>query len=135
MVVKLYHPCTELSRFSLLLINSFIGRPSSHAYLYTLLLFKKGHRFQPANYRPISLLSIFDKLIEKLMYNRLISYLNENNVFTLPRLHLLMLLTIFMNTLTITRPLWEFILTFTKLSTELTMTLCSINFSPMVFVV
>jgi len=43
-------------------------------------LFKKGDRSQPSNYRPISLLSIFDKLLEKLMFNRLISYLERNNI-------------------------------------------------------
>ena len=43
-------------------------------------VFKKGDRFQPTNYRPISLLSIFDKLLEKLMFNRLISYLEGNNI-------------------------------------------------------
>ena len=32
------------------------------------------------NYRPISLLSIFDKLLEKLMFGRLFSHLNSNNV-------------------------------------------------------
>ena len=39
-------------------------------------VFKKGDRSQPANYHPISLLSIFDKLLEKLMYNKLVSYLD-----------------------------------------------------------
>ena len=32
------------------------------------------------NYRPISLLSIFDKIIEKLMHKRLYSFLNEHNI-------------------------------------------------------
>jgi len=31
------------------------------------------------NYRPISILPIFDKVIEKLMHNRLISFLNKHN--------------------------------------------------------
>ena len=43
-------------------------------------VFKKGDRSQPTNYRPISLLSIFDKLLEKLMYNKLVSYLDQNNL-------------------------------------------------------
>ena len=43
-------------------------------------VFKKGDRSQPTNYRPISLLSIFDKLLEKLMYNKLVSYLDQNNI-------------------------------------------------------
>ena len=34
----------------------------------------------PGNYRPISLLSIFEKLIEKIMCNRLKSFLNKNNI-------------------------------------------------------
>ena len=51
--------------------------------MYFLLLFvlKKGNRDIPGNYRPISLLSIFDKIMEKLMYNRLYSYLNNNKFF------------------------------------------------------
>ena len=43
-------------------------------------MFKKGDRSQPSNYRPISLLSIFDKLLEKLMFNRLISFLERNSI-------------------------------------------------------
>ena len=33
------------------------------------------------NYRPISLLSVFSKIIERLMYNRLIEFMNKNNFF------------------------------------------------------
>ena len=32
------------------------------------------------NYRPISLLSIFTQILEKLMYNRLIKYLDKHNI-------------------------------------------------------
>ena len=37
----------------------------------------KGERSLPGNYRPISLLSIFDKILEKLMYRRLINFLEQ----------------------------------------------------------
>jgi hypothetical protein len=43
-------------------------------------VFEKGDPSNPGNYRPISLLSIFDKLLEKLMYSRLHSHLQLNNV-------------------------------------------------------
>ena len=34
----------------------------------------------PTNYRPISLLSVFDKVIEKVMLNRIQKFLNKNNI-------------------------------------------------------
>ena len=34
----------------------------------------------PSNYRPISLLSVFDKLLEKVMLNRLQWFLNKNDI-------------------------------------------------------
>ena len=54
---------------------------------------KKGSSFLVSNYRPISLLSIFNKVIEQLMYNRIISYLDkfsilQNNQFGFRSMHL-----------------------------------------------
>lgn len=43
-------------------------------------IFKKGLYTNLNNYRPISLLSIFNKLQEKLMFNRLVAFLEENNI-------------------------------------------------------
>src|SRR3989442_11391222 len=40
-------------------------------------LFKNGDRKLIANYRPISLLNVFSKILEKLMCNRLHSYLTK----------------------------------------------------------
>ena len=44
-------------------------------------IYKKGEKSLPGNYRPISLLSIFDKILEKLMYKRLSSFLEANKFF------------------------------------------------------
>ena len=41
---------------------------------------KKGPVFLVSNNRPISLLSIFNKVNEKLMYNRIISYLEKFSI-------------------------------------------------------
>ena len=43
---------------------------------------KKGDINEISNYRPISLLSIFSKLFEKLVHKRLYSYFDENNIIT-----------------------------------------------------
>jgi hypothetical protein len=40
----------------------------------------KKDRQDMQNYRPISILSVFTKLLEKLMYNRLLSFLNKHNI-------------------------------------------------------
>ena len=43
-------------------------------------IYKKDERFYVNNYRPISLLSTINKLLEKLMYKRLISFLNVHKI-------------------------------------------------------
>ena len=45
-------------------------------------LFKSGERKSISNYRPISLLPVFSKLIEKLIYKRVMSFLETNNLLT-----------------------------------------------------
>ena len=42
-----------------------------------LPIFKKDYPLHCSNYRPISLLSNIDQIIEKLMYSRLIKFLNK----------------------------------------------------------
>jgi potassium voltage-gated channel Eag-related subfamily H protein 8 len=43
-------------------------------------LYKKGDIHDIQNYRPISHLSLFSKILEKLMYNKLISFVTKNNI-------------------------------------------------------
>ena len=43
-------------------------------------IFKKGSKLQTSNYRPISLLSNLNKILEKLMFNRVYSFLEKNKI-------------------------------------------------------
>ena len=43
-------------------------------------LFKKGDKTEFSNYRPISLLTSFSKIIEKIVFKILYNYLNDNNI-------------------------------------------------------
>ena len=43
-------------------------------------LFKKGNELLCENYRPITLLPIFSKIFEKVVYTRMYSFLTENNL-------------------------------------------------------
>ena len=47
-------------------------------------IYKKGSKVECSNYRPISLLSNIDKILERLIYNRLYNFLEEkrNQIFT-----------------------------------------------------
>jgi len=45
-------------------------------------LYKKGEKTCITNYRPISLLTVFSKVLEKVMYRRLNRHLTTNNVLT-----------------------------------------------------
>jgi len=54
--------------------------PSSLKVAKVIPIHKKGDKTSVNNYRPISLLSIFDKILEKLMYKRIYNFLVKNNV-------------------------------------------------------
>ena len=41
---------------------------------------KKNSKLECSNYRPISLLSNIDKILEKLMHNRLMKFLTEQKI-------------------------------------------------------
>ena len=43
-------------------------------------IFKAGDEMVFTNYRPVSVLPVFSKILERLMYNRLIEYINENKL-------------------------------------------------------
>ena len=43
-------------------------------------IFKAGDEMFFTNYRPVSVLPVFSKILERLMYNRLIEYINENKL-------------------------------------------------------
>ena len=45
-----------------------------------LPVYKSGDETNPSNYRPISILPCFSKILERIMYNRLFSYLKENEI-------------------------------------------------------
>ena len=44
--------------------------------------FKDGAKADPYNYRPISVLPVVSKLIERVVFNQFYGYLNENNLLT-----------------------------------------------------
>ena len=43
-------------------------------------LFKKGSRLDAGNYRPVSILPIVSKILERAVYNQLVGYLDKNNL-------------------------------------------------------
>ena len=45
-------------------------------------LFKKGDRFDPSNYRPITVLPTLSKILEKAVHNQLYPFLNDNKIIT-----------------------------------------------------
>ena len=45
-------------------------------------LFKRGNREQATNYRPISILPVFAKIFEGLMYERLMAYLQQHQILS-----------------------------------------------------
>ena len=55
--------------------------PSKLKHAKIIPIYKDGDEAEPSNYRPISLLSIFNRRFENIMYNRLKSFLNKCYIF------------------------------------------------------
>jgi hypothetical protein len=56
--------------------------PTRLKYSIIKPLYKKEDRDNVANYRPISLLTAFSKVFEKIIYDRLIQHIETNNILT-----------------------------------------------------
>jgi hypothetical protein len=54
--------------------------PDSMKIAKVLPLFKSGNKSLFSNYRPISILPVFSKILEKLMYNRFVEFIDKNNI-------------------------------------------------------
>ena len=54
--------------------------PSKLKEAKVIPVYKSDVETEPGNYRPISLLSVFNRIFEKLMYHRLKSFLDKNDV-------------------------------------------------------
>ena len=54
--------------------------PEGLKYSIIKRLYKKGDRTDLPNYRPMSILTSFSKVLEKVLYKQLMEYLNNNNI-------------------------------------------------------
>ncbi|MEM6831004.1 MAG: reverse transcriptase family protein [Bacteroidota bacterium] len=80
-ILKLLSP--EISALIAQIVNISFSTgvfPSTLKLSKVIPVFKKGSPLEPSNYRPISLLSNIEKIFEKLMYSRLISFLENNSI-------------------------------------------------------
>ena len=63
--------------------KSFANGPfSDKLKIAKIVPFYKSDKLLVSNYRPISILPFFSKILERLMYNWLLNYLNNNNILT-----------------------------------------------------
>jgi Reverse transcriptase (RNA-dependent DNA polymerase)/Endonuclease/Exonuclease/phosphatase family len=66
--------------FSLSLSNGIV--PSQLKIAKVIPIFKAGDNQSVDNYRPISLLNVFSKVLEKIVYNRVVTFLDINNILS-----------------------------------------------------
>ena len=69
-------PITNLVNLSI----SLSSVPESCKIAKLKPIFKKGSKLDPKNYRPISLLPLISKVLEKVIHNQTQTLLNENNL-------------------------------------------------------
>ena len=69
---------------SVLINDCFVSGkfPNSLKIARVVPIYKDGPKDTSSNYRPISILPVMSKLIEKLVYNRLIKFINKKSILT-----------------------------------------------------
>jgi hypothetical protein len=73
------HIASQLSHvFNLSLSHGIFPKLLKQAIVVPI--YKSGSRKDPSNYRPISVLTLFSRLLEKLYYARLLSFLNKHHI-------------------------------------------------------
>ena len=81
---KILQLCPELFSYNLAIIyNHYIDigeYPQALKIAKVIPIFKKGERCLSSNYRPISLLSVFDKIFEKLICRKLVDFFEKHNI-------------------------------------------------------
>ena len=73
----------ELKKLLTLIVNQMITTgifPEAFKISKITPLYKKGDHSLLANYRPISLLPTISKVFERIIYDQMYEYLNENNL-------------------------------------------------------
>ena len=45
-----------------------------------VLLLKSGDRLDPKNYRPVAILPVLSKILERIIFNQMLSYMSENKL-------------------------------------------------------
>ena len=82
--IILQHMCKELVTPLCLIANMSFAKgihPDKLKIAKIIPIFKKGSKLIPSNYRPISLLSNINKIMEKIVYSRVFSFLDKNKIF------------------------------------------------------
>jgi uncharacterized protein YlbG (UPF0298 family) len=69
-------PLTHVMNLSLLQ-GTF---PDTMKIAKVIPLYKSGDHMSISNYRPVSILPLFSKILERLMYSRIISFMNRNSI-------------------------------------------------------
>ena len=77
-ITEIISPLTHI--FNLSITNGIV--PTKMKIAKVIPVFKKGNAEEVGNYRPISLLTSFSKILEKLIYKRTMTFLTEFNILS-----------------------------------------------------